>query len=547
MTLILLFSALLTGRLAQLQIFNHQYWRAMAQGQQKFFISLKGDRGEIFLRDNVGLALNQKFDLVFAVPVEIENLEEAVSKLALILGINEDLVSERLQRNTSYEVLKRKLSQQESEALKAIELSGIYLGHETGRYYPFASLASQTLGFLGGDGQGQYGLEGFYEDILQGQDNIVEKEKGPGGYFINNFERPLERGSDIILTLDHNIQVMAEKLLNDAKDSLDIETGEIIVVNPGTGEIIALANSPGFDVNQYRQVGNLEIFKNSSLQKLFEPGSVFKPITMAAALDQGKITPQTTYFDTGSVEIGSYVIGNYDKRVWGEKTMTEVLEKSINTGAVFAQRQLGPDLFLEYIDRFGFFSPTGIDLQGEVFSQNREFRKGYEINFATASFGQGIEVTSLQLVRAFSAIANGGKLIKPFIVQKVVKPDSVIEKEPEIQNHQILSDSAASQVALMMVGAVEKGSSGRAKIPGYHIAGKTGTAQIPYEDKRGYEPDRTIQSFVGFAPALNPQFLILVKLYNPKARTAEYSAVPIFRELAKYIIDYWQIPPDYDI
>lgn len=544
---VLVFSALVLGRLFYLQVIGRQYWQALAQGQQKFFVSLRGERGEIFFRDSVALAMNQDFDLVFAVPQEVENPAETASALSPILNVDKASLQERLSKGTFYEVLKRKLSQEELDKVKEAKLAGVYLGKEQGRYYPFEKLAAQTVGFLGGDSKGQYGVEGFYDEALQGVQNLLEKERGPGGYFINNFGAPLAQGADLFLTIDYNLQFEAEKLLEEAKKNLDFEKGEIIVVDPRSGEILALANFPGFDPNKYSEVSDVGVFRNSAFQELFEPGSVFKPITMAAALDQGKITPQTTYVDTGSAGFGSYTIYNYDNRVWGERTMTEVLEKSINTGAVFAQRQLGHEAFLDYLERFGFFEPTGIDLQGEVFSRNQEFKKGYEVNFATASFGQGVDVTSLQLVRAFSAIANGGKLLKPFIVSKVSQDGSVFQKSPEVQREGVLSKGAASQVTLMMVSTVENGFSGRARIPGYYIAGKTGTAQVPREFERGYDPDRTIQSFIGFAPALDPQFLILVKLHNPRTKTAEYSAVPLFRQMAKYIIDYWQIPPDYDI
>ena len=546
LTFITIFSALIIGRLVYIQVINHQYWQALAQGQQKFFVSLEGERGEIFFKDGAPLAKNYSFDLVYAAPPEVENPEDTAKALGSTLNLPEDLILEKLQSGTFYELLKKRLSEEELGKLKEMNLPGIHLGKEVKRYYPFESMLAQTVGFVGGDNKGQYGLEGFYDDILRGADGILQKEKGPGGYFINNFGKPLENGADVVLTLDYNVQFFAEKLLGEAKENLDIEKGEIIVLDPNSGEIMALANFPSFNLNEYSQIASLDIFKNSSMHELFEPGSVFKPITMAAALNQGKITPKTTYVDEGAVKIGTYTIRNYDNRVWGERTMSEVLEKSINTGAVFVQEELGHDLFLEYVERFGFFEPTGVDLQGEVFSQNREFRKGYEINFATASFGQGIELTSFQLARAYSVIANGGKLIRPFLVKRILDNGKIIEVKPQAQDSSVFSESSASQLTLMLVSTVDNGFSGRAKIPGYYVAGKTGTAQIPYEDKRGYYEDRTIQSFVGFAPALDPQFLILVKLYNPKARTAEYSAVPIFREMAKYLIDYLQIPPDYD-
>ncbi len=548
--LVILFGAAIIGRLIYIQIFNYQYWRALAYGQQRIFMSFKGERGEVFFQDKTPFAINRYSDLVYASPKEINNPQETAEVLALILGIDYQQIVHQLKKNNFYELIKRNLNEQEIAEIKKLNLPGIYLGKEISRYYPYQFLGSKVIGFLDRNGQGQYGIEGYYDNILQGKEEVLEKEKGPGGYFINTHqakeENPLKllsdsetKGYDIILTIDYNIQFMAEKLLEKAKENLYIESGEIVVIDPNLGKILALADFPNFNPNEYSEVTNFEIFKNSSIHKVFEPGSVFKPITMAAALDQGKITPQTTYTDEGQVQIGNYTIYNYDKRVWGERTMTEVLEKSINTGAIFAERQLGHNLFLEYLERFGFFEPTGIDLQGEIFSQNKEFKKGYEINFATASFGQGFEITSLQLVRAFSAIANGGKLINPHLIND----NSLVAKKDE---RQIISKNTSSQITMMLVSTVENGFAKKAKIPGYYVAGKTGTAQIPYENKRGYHPDKTIQSFIGFAPAFDPQFLILVKLYNPNTKTAEYSAVPIFRELAKYIIDYWQISPDYE-
>ncbi|MBM3251001.1 MAG: penicillin-binding protein 2 [Candidatus Nealsonbacteria bacterium] len=400
------------------------------------------------------------------------------------------------------------------------------------RKYPQESMASQTIGFLGGEGRGQYGLEGYYDEVLQGKEGFQEVG-------LNH-----NKGADIFLTIDYNIQFTAEELLKKAKDGLDIESGQIVVLEPFSGKILALANFPNFNPNYYFEIKDFQIFQNPVVQKIFEPGSVFKPITAAAAIDQQKINPQTTYIDTGSMRIGGRVISNYDKKVWGEKNMTEVLERSINTGAVFMERELGHNLFLEYLDRFGFFEPTGIDLQGEIFSTNKEFKKGYEINFATASFGQGIEMTPIQLVRAFSVIANAGKMVKPYMVEKIVENGETMEISPALFPKEIISQKTASQVTAMLISVIEQGSGRLAKIPGYYVAGKTGTAQVP--EGRGYSAEKTIQSFIGFAPALEPRFLILVKLDNPKARTAEYSAVPIFQELAKYIINYWQIPPDYE-
>ena len=225
--------------------------------------------------------------------------------------------------------------------------------------------------------------------------------------------------------------------------------------------------------------------------------------------------------------------------------MIQVLEKSINTGAVFAQQQLSHETFFNYIDKFGFTYKTGIDLQGEVSSQNNNLKNGPDMNYATASFGQGIELTPIQIARGFCAIANGGKLVRPHIVDKIVNNGDEIYTKPEI-SQPIVSKQTISQLNSMLINVIEKGFNSVAKIPGYYLAGKTGTAEVPLVGGKGYQTDNTIQSFVGYGPALNPQFLILVKLDNPRVTKSSLSAVPVFKQLAQYIINYWQIPPDYD-
>ncbi|GAI03393.1 unnamed protein product, partial [marine sediment metagenome] len=301
---------------------------------------------------------------------------------------------------------------------------------------------------------------------------------------------------------------------------------------PTTGRIISLATFPSFNPNQYQKETDFEIFRNGAVQKLFEPGSVFKPITMAAALEEDLITPETTYKDKGYVNVGGPSIYNYEKRVWGEQTMTNVLEKSINTGAIFVEQELGGKLFLKYLEKFGFFEKTKIDLQGEEFSSNETLRNGYPRDFATASFGQGVEITPIQLIGAFGAIANGGKLMRPYVVEKIIKEDGQeIEIQPEIQG-EVISETTAAKLTSMLVSVVENGHAKGAGIDGYFIAGKTGTAQIPSKEG-GYLEYETIQSFMGYFPAMNPRVLIFVKLNNPKeSRSSAYSAVPLFRELA---------------
>jgi cell division protein FtsI/penicillin-binding protein 2 len=417
--------------------------------------------------------------------------------------------------------------------------------NEPDRFYPQGQMASQTLGFLGGSGSGQYGVEGYYDDILKGKTGIQEEKSGLDSTFSNNSQISLN-GSDIYLTIDYNIQFQAEELLKQEQKKDDIDSGQIIVLKPDTGKILALANFPNFNPNQYSKEADLDIFQNSTSQKLFEPGSIMKPFTMAAVLNEGKITPDTTYVDTGVVNFGSKSIHNFANEVYGKQTMTQVLENSINTGAVFAEQQIDHKTFFSYIDKFGFTEKTGVDIQGEVYSHNDNLKNGPDMNFATASFGQGIELTPMQIARGFCAIANGGKLVKPYIVEKIINGNDETDTRPQVSNP-IVSQQTISQLTSMLIDVADKGFNGVAKIPGYYLAGKTGTAQVPLENGKGYDLNKTIQSYVGYGPAFNPQFLILVKLDDPKVSKSALSAVPIFKQLAQYIINYWQIPPDYDV
>ena len=527
--LFLVFGAAIISRLIFLQILKGDFYKALSQGLHSSFQKTQIERGEIFLKGGEPLAINIDLPFVFASPRGIEKSEETAEALSQILNLDKNSVLEKLKKDNFYSLLKRKLTQKEVDDLKKSKFEGVYLEEEKVRYYPQETLASQAIGFLGAEGIGQYGLEEFFNDILE-----------------NAKDAEAKKGQDLILTIDYNIQFKAEKLLQEAKENLEIESGQIIVIEPISGKILTLAHFPNFNPNQYEKYAkeeNLEIFKNSVTQKLFEPGSVFKPMTMAGALNEGKITPETTYHDPGEIKIGGYKIDNYAKRTYpGELTMTNVLEKSINTGAVFAETQLGEALFLNYIKKFGFFEKTGIDLP-EVYSENEEFKKGYEINFATASFGQGIEMTPIQLARAYCVIANGGKLIKPYLVEKILENGNLVKEIQLETSLPIISSKTSRQLTAMLVSVIENGYGKSAKIPGYYIAGKTGTAQVA--EGGVYSPDKSIQTFVGFAPAFDPKFLILIKLDNPKTKTAEYSAVPIFHDLAEYIIHYWQIPPDY--
>jgi cell division protein FtsI/penicillin-binding protein 2 len=555
---IILIWAAMIGRLFFLQVLNHKLYQAQAFGQQVSFSDIAGPRGQIFCQNSQStkgssgsgelksLAINKDEWTLAANIADIKDKNIIAENLSKIIESSKEEILSNLESGDSYTIIKKNLSQAQIDAIKKLNLAGISWHNEPDRFYPQGALASQVLGFLGGEGNGQYGIEGYYDDILKGKPGIQEDRRGLDSLFSGDDPVSLN-GSDIYLTIDYNIQFQAEELLKKAEDKLSINAGQIIVMKPDTGRILALANFPSFDSNQYSKEKDLGIFQNGATQKLFEPGSIMKPFTMAAALNEGKITPDTTYIDTGVIKFGTKSIHNFAMEKYGLQTMTQVLESSINTGAVFAQQKISHQTFLDYMDKFGFGEKTGIDLQSEVYSRNGTLRNnGPDMNFATASFGQGIELTPLQIARGFCAIANGGKIVKPYIVEKIVNGSDESYTNPQISNP-IVSQQTISQLTSMLVSVVDNGFNGVAKIPGYYLAGKTGTAQIPLKNGRGYEPDnKTIQSFVGYGPAFNPQFLIMVKLDNPSSGKSALSAVPIFKQLAQYIINYWQIPPDYD-
>ncbi len=394
------------------------------------------------------------------------------------------------------------------------------VGLDVKRVYSKGPFASQVLGFVGFQGidrVGQYGVEGYHDDALL--------------------------DGDIVLTIDPNIQSYVESRLNEVLRKYSSEGGTAIVQDPKTGAILAMASSPSFDPNHYSDY-SLERYLNSNVQKQFEPGSSFKAITMAAALDTGSVTPDTTYTDTGVLEVGGYKIRNYNDESNGVQTMRQVLDKSLNTGAAFAQRRTGNDKFLNYVVGFGFSQKTGIDLAGEISGNISNLYQNRQVNFSTASFGQGIAVTPLQLINAYSAIANGGKLMRPYVVKEIVYADGTRKQTlPKIIGTPIREQTAGTLTA-MLVDVVDHGFD-QGRVSGYDVAGKTGTAQIPDKVNGGYlEDNQYIHDFVGFAPAYAPRFVILLKMVRPQGiKFASRSLSPVFSDIAEYLLRYFKIPP----
>ncbi|MDQ1283674.1 MAG: hypothetical protein QG620_22 [Patescibacteria group bacterium] len=553
MVLLLFLTVLL--KLFDLQIASYGTFKALADNQHYIFKDLTPRRGEIYLKDKNGTypaAVNKEVKMAYAVPKEIEDAPKTALAVSDILGIDAGELGNKFGKSEDmYEVVKRRLSEDEAGKISEMKLKGIHLSDEALRYYPAGELASHVLGFVGWKNDefgGRSGIESHFEEKLRGKEGNIFQNKDNSGKWIALGKREIahaENGSDLVLTIDHIIQYETEKILKSAVEKFRADKGAIIVMEPETGRILSLSSYPNFNPNEYGSVTEMEAFRNLAISDAYEPGSVFKAVTLAAAVDDGKINPDTVYTDTGQVTEAGYTIKNSDFKAYGQQTMTQVLEKSLNTGVIYAEKLLGNKNFADYVKRFGFGEATGIDLMGESAGNINNLKSlKSDIQFFTASFGQGITTTPLQLISAYNAIANGGTLMKPQIVEKIIRSDGTEEDVSPVEIRKVISQSSANLTSQMLRSVVVEGHGKRADVPGYLVGGKTGTAQIASQDSRGYEEGKSIGTFCGFAPIGNPKFTVLVRLDNPKdVEWAESSAAPAFGELMKFLLEYRNIEP----
>jgi len=560
--LILFLFGIVFFRLYVLQVKNYGIYKAQADDQHYSQSVLEPRRGDIFLSEESGLlpvATNKDMFTVFAVPnlIESEDVEVLSYKLSEILEIErEKIYSKLLKENDVYESLKRKISENEIEKIKELNHSGIQLESESWRYYPNNSLAAQIVGFEGynkdDERVGLYGAEKTYNDLLSGKKGWLKQEKDAGSRWISIGERsmsPAKNGNDLILSIDSAIQFKAELTLHNAVEKHDADGGRIIIMDPYSGDVLAMAQEPTFDLNRFSKVEDPSVFMNSSLADTYECGSVFKAFTMAFGLDSGVIKADDTYIDTGEVRISGYTIKNSEEKVYGRQTMTEIIDKSINTGVIYIEKKLGNAKFLDYTEKFGFGKKTGIGLFGEMAGNISNLKTNRDIEYYTASFGQGITVTPLQLTTAYCALANGGELVKPKIIQAKIDSDGQKNEIKREVIRKVISRDASNKIGLMLESNVIKGHGKLAGVPGYRVAGKTGTAQISDKVKGGYVEGATVGSFAGFGPVDNPKFVMLVVIDNPKdVEWAESTAGPVFGEMANFLFEHFGIKPteEYD-
>lgn len=558
LVLIFIVAAIILHRLFVIQVLSHEELFSRAKSQHQYYEELTPKRGEIYLQNKgktYPASVNEEMDTVIAVPKNIVDIEGTAMTLATILNTPVEEIREKIAKNREdmYEIIKRKLTDKESLELQNKGLKGIELIPEYWRTFPASPLASQTIGFLGYNGEdksGQYGVEEYFDSSLKGKGGFIKAEKDTGGRWISVGLRTLQKANDgdsLVLTIEQSVQYFVEKKLEEAVKKFQAISGNILIIEPKTGRIIAMANYPTYDNANYSEVSDAALFQNKCIQEQYEPGSIFKPVTYAIALDTGKMEPTTTYHDGGSVSMAGYTLHNFDGKGRGTIPMTKALDLSLNTGAIFAQQRAGKENYYQYLKNFGLGEKTGIDLIGEAEGDIRNLAEMKDLNFATASFGQGISLTPIQMVTAFSAVINGGHLMKPQIVEKVIKNNGEEISIPPKEIRKVISETASSKMRAMLISVVKNGWSIKSAIPGYLIGGKTGTAQIPNPNGAGYSSEM-VHSYITAAPMNDPRFTVLVKLDKVKAvNFSSDSSSPIARQILEFLLDYYNISPTEDI
>ena len=566
---LIVFAIVLVGRLAYLQVIRHGHYFAKASNEHTRKYEIPAARGEIFVKDgpsNVPLALNQTLKLVYADPRLVKDKPAASRELAKILGGSVDLYLQRLQSGIEYAVIAVRVPNDVADRLKDKNIAGIGMTPHDYRTYPEGQLAAQVMGFVNTDGVGQYGVEQYLDAQLSGVPGKLAAKTDTHGLPIataDNIQKPPVNGKSYVLTIDRNIQSMAESELAAGIKVAKAKSGSVIVLDPATGAVRAMATFPTFDPNNYGSTTDFSVFSNQTVASQFEPGSGMKAFTMAAGLDQGKVTPDLTYDDPGCLRIDNYNVCNAvgDKSGKG-KTMTMVLRDSLNTGVMYVLKRLGGDdnkftlagkkLLYDYFTKhFGFGTRTGIEQANEAAGSINEpsNQAGNNVNYANMTFGQGMSVTMIQMVTGMAAIANGGKLYQPHLVEGELNLDGTVSVAPPklIRDH-VISPQTASDINKMLQIVVQHGSGYKtndiADNKKYQIAGKTGTAQIPRPDGKGYIDGANIGSFVGYAPADNPKFVIIVRINEPGIPGyAESTTVPVFGKICNWMFKYYGIPP----
>lgn len=540
---------LVAVRLFYVQIISGSRLQKEASRQHFIELTVPASRGAILDAQGNPVVVNQPAYLIYGEPGNITNIPVFARQVGALLGkVEADLISSLSDPNRVWVPIAHRVELSLVSKLKALNLSGLGFEKEPKRFYPEASTAAHMLGFVGSDAngldQGYFGLEGYYDRQLRGIDGSRRLEKDARGAPILLAEEeyiPPEDGRTITLWMEKAVQQIVEKRLKEGLARYGAKEGSVVIMDPVSGGILAMATFPNYDPKDFSSFES-QLYKNPVVASSFEPGSTFKALIMAAGIDAGVIKSDTKMDESGAIEIGPYVIRTWNNQYHGEITMTQVLQYSSNVGMVYVAQKLGADKLIEAVKSFGFGQPTGIDLEDESSPDLRSDRDWHEVDTYTASFGQGIAVTPIQMVRAVASLANGGWLVEPHMVKEIKDSRGKTVSIPSKTVRQVISAQTASVVTEMLINAVDNGEAKWAKPKGYRVAGKTGTAQIPVAGH--YDDKKTIASFVGFAPADNPRFVMLVTLREPSSSPwGSETAAPLFFAISRDLFTYWGISP----
>lgn len=548
-------------RLFSWQVISGSQLAQQARGQYQSTRTVSASRGSILASDGSALAARGESWLIFASLPEIKESAKSIANSLAPIFVNDTSDRKKLleevariedlleRREVVWVPIKHRLGLEEKDKIEFLGITGIGFEPEETRIYPEASLSAHLLGFVGKDHSGQdvgyFGLEGNYDPILKGKSGFVGSEKDASGIPIllgSNHEVEATSGVDLLTHIDKTVQYILETKLKDGIEKYGAKEGTVVLMNPENGAVLGMASFPSYDPANYWEEGN-EYFKNPAVSDTFEPGSIFKVLVMAAALDTKVVEPGTICeICSGPLKVDKYTIETWDKKYHPDSTMTEVIVNSDNVGMAYVGQKLGADKLYDYLNNFGIGKLSGIDLQGEATPPLREKGTWNIVDLATASFGQGVAVTPIQMVRGVSAIANGGYLVTPQVVDKLIKDGWEEDIKPQ-KGEKVISKETADLITQMMVEAAKRGESKWTNLRGFKVAGKTGTAQVPIAGH--YDEEKTIGSFVGFAPADKPKFVMLVTLREPSSSPwASETAAPLWYSIARELFTYFGIQPE---
>lgn len=549
-------------KLFYIQVIQHDMYVLQASKEQVKRSIIPATRGEIYALDGdtpVKLVLNATVYTVFADPSEVENPDEVVDAVKQIAGgTAEKKLRQKVTANNRYQVLARNVTQRQATLLKEKNLRGVGFQQTTQRVYPEGDLAAQTLGFVNAEGYGQYGVEGYLNDKLNGKDGVLQSVTDvrniPLTIGDNNIRIPAVNGKNVVLTVDRNIQAYTEKTLASRMKQFGATNGSVVVMDPQNGQVLAMANLPTYEPEKFGNAKDASVYNNAVVSAPYEPGSVIKTFTIATGIDKGAITPDSTYVNTDSIKVYDRVIYNASKGQTGTITMQHALNWSLNTGMVTVAQRLGDGqsitygarktMYAYFHDKFKMGEPTGIEVAGEASGSiiSPDSPQGNAVRYSNMSFGQGMNPTMIQVAAGFSSIVNGGKYYRPTVIAGEVSPEGeYIKTENASPSHRTITASTSRQ-AKKMIHDARAEFYGASDKKGYDIGGKTGTSQTLINGS--YENAQTIGTYLGYGGDSTPRYVIMVQVSAPgKNFAGNTHAMPIFNDISNWLIDYKKLQP----